>query len=253
LLFAVIKEYCDTGQGVGSKEIKEKYNFGFSPATIRNEFVNLRDKGYLFQPFTNSSSQPTDKAYRIFINQLIDGLKITNKQHKDLKQRIFQLEEQQSNLNKEVSRLLASEAGGVGFFVDKEQESYSGITNLLSSETDGKVTDILDFLDNLDSHKKLLLQDSSPSLELQLAEVDKSDLDPEAKSRMKKSIRTIFGGENPLVPLGKGFAMVATDIYVNNKKSVVGIIAPTHLLAKQENLELMEALAEVLSKNKSPE
>jgi heat-inducible transcriptional repressor len=101
LLFAVIKEYCETGQGVGSKEIKEKYSFEFSPATIRNEFVNLRDKGYLFQPFTNSSSQPTDKAYRVFINQLIDGLRVTNKQHLELKHKIQQLEHQQSSLNKE--------------------------------------------------------------------------------------------------------------------------------------------------------
>jgi transcriptional regulator of heat shock response len=253
LLFAVIKEYCDTGQGVGSKEVREKYGFDFSPATIRNEFVRLRDLGYLYQAFTNSSSQPTDKAYRLFIHQLIEGLQITNQRQHELRQHIDSLENQQTNLNKEIARLLAVQAGGVGFQIDEKTESISGIRNLLESPSEGKVSDILDFLDNLDQHKQLLLGSEQSSeqqqvLQGQLDLVEQSDINPIAKKQMKNTLRMVFGdADNPVVPLSKGYAMVATDVVVGEEKSVVGLIAPTHLLARKENLELVEALSQVLN------
>lgn len=252
LLFAVIKEYCDTGQGVGSKEVREKYGFDFSPATIRNEFVKLRDKGYLYQAFTNSSSQPTDKAYRVFIQQLVEGIRITNQRQRELREHILSLENQQANLNKEIARLLAAEGGGVGFQLDQRNESISGIRNLLDSPSEGKVSDILDFLDNLDQHKQLLLGPSSDTqqevLQGQLDLVDKSDMNQATKKHMKNTLRMVFGGgDNPVIPLSKGYAMVATDVMVGNEKSVVGLIAPTHLLARKENLELVEALSQVLN------
>lgn len=244
LLFSVIKEYCETGQTVGSKEIRDKYGFNFSPATIRNEFSTLRDLGFLFQPFTNASSKPTEKAFKLFVNQLIAGLQVTNRQQIELKQKIFELESQQNNLNKEISRLLALSGGGVGFAVDQHGESLSGIQNLLDSPAEGKVSDILNFLDNLDSYKKPLLEgkigDENGIISLE-------DIDSKIpKKTPKKRLKTAFGSENPILPLGKGYALVATEVMVKGSKSVVGIVAPTHLLARKKNLELMDGLSKVL-------
>lgn len=244
LLFSVIKEYCETGQTVGSKEIRDKYGFNFSSATIRNEFAALRELGFLFQPFTNASSKPTEKAFKLFVNQLIAGLQVTNRQQLELKQKIFELENQQNNLNKEISRLLALNGNGVGFAVDHNGESLSGIQNLLDSPTEGKVSDILNFLDNLDSYKKPLLEgkigDENGIISLE-------DLDSKTTKKIsKKRLKTTFGTENPTLPLGKGYALVATEVIVKGNKSVVGIIAPTHLLARKKNLELMDGLSKVL-------
>lgn len=250
LLFAVIKEYCETSQGVGSKEIREKYNFDFSPATIRNELSLLRDKGYLYQPFTNSSSQPTDLAFKLFIKQLIEGLKITNRQQQDLKKHIQNLETQQLNLNKEITRLVASQAGGVGFTISSSGENVSGIKNLLEAPGEGKVSDLLDFLDNLDSYKQPLLESNS-LLQNQLALVEKSNLDSTQKQLMKQKLQMVFGDDSSMLPLGKGYALVATEVYLNNEKNVIGLIAPTHMLAKRENLELINTLSEVFAEKKS--
>ena len=115
LLFAVVKEYCEFGQTVSSKDLKEKYGFEISPATIRSEFANLRDLEYLYQPFTNSSSQPTEKAFKLFISQLLSGLSSTFKQHLELKNEFAKMQKKQDNLEKEISRLLAIQTKSVGF------------------------------------------------------------------------------------------------------------------------------------------
>jgi transcriptional regulator of heat shock response len=241
LLFAVIKEYCDTAEAIGSKELKEKYRFKYSPATIRNEFAVLRDKGFLHQPYTNATSQPTEKAFRLFVNQLLMGLSATNRQTQELRKKIEELESQQTNLTKEITRMLSVETKGVGFSVSQSTENFSGVGNLLGGKVKfdqgSKVSDILDFLENLDKYKKPLLKDGKDEDNNSLV-LTKS----KSKPGSKNEIKTFFSGDNAVLPIGKGFAMAATEIYVNNEKIVVGLITPTHMLADKKRLELMMAL-----------
>ena len=100
LLFAVVKEYCEFGLTVSSKDLKEKYGFTISPATIRNEFASLRELGFLYQPFTNASSQPTEKAFKMFINQILVGVSSTFKQHLQLKHELVEMQKKQETLDK---------------------------------------------------------------------------------------------------------------------------------------------------------
>jgi transcriptional regulator of heat shock response len=243
ILFAIVKEYCDHGQSLSSLELKQKYGFGFSPATIRNEMVALREKEFLFQPFTNSSSKPTEKSFKLFINQLIVGLQVTSTQQHELRKQVLEMEQKQVNLSKEISRLLALSSGGVGFSVNGGSESIAGMSNLLTSPGEGKVSDILNFLDNLDQYKQHLLVDSSKKTDEfgnQIVRLDKTD---------EQNIRTIIGGESTILPLGKGYAMIATEVYLdNNEKSVVGLISPIHLLARKKNIELIENISKLFAK-----
>jgi transcriptional regulator of heat shock response len=237
ILFAMVKEYCNSGKSIGSKELQEKYGFECSSATIRNELVALRKSGFLYQPFTNSSSRPTEKAYKIFINQLILGLQATHRQQQKLKQQILELEENQFKLNKELSRLLAGNTGGVGFAVDERSEDYAGIANLVNQPSEGRVVDILDFLDNLDNHKQHLL-----------SSYKKDDLQA---IDSKSSLQAYVGQENPILPLGKGYAMILAKIEPkDSQKSVVGLIAPPHLLARKKNLELVDAISKIFQPDK---
>jgi len=230
LLFAVVKEYCELEQTVSSQDLKEKYGFEFSPATIRNELTKLRDLGFLYQPFVNSSSQPTEKALRLFITQMIAGLQITNRQQQDLKHQIHELQNKQGNLQKEISRLLALETNSVGFAVNMNEESIYGIKNLLSEPKTQSVIDILDFLENLDKHKSYLLDHSNSSTE-----------------DNKNTLATIFGGDNPVLPLGHGFALAATEVTINNQKTILGIITQPHLLGRKKTLQVMDAIGRILN------
>lgn len=229
LLFAVVKEYCEFGQTVSSHDLKAKYGFDISSATIRNEFINLRDLEYLYQPFTNSSSQPTEKAFKLFINQLITGLQVNNKQQQDLRKQINILESKHTNLQREISRLLALETESVGFAVNMNEESIAGIKNLLTEPKTEQVADILDFLENLDQHKNHLLQHKD-SIENQTS----------------NALSTIFAGDNPVLPLGRGWAMVAASARIDNQDTVFGVITKPHLLGRQKTLEVIKALKAVL-------
>ena len=236
LLFALIKEYCDNNESIGSKELAQKYGFDFSPATIRNELAALRVMGYLYQPFTNSSSQPTEKAFKLFINRLIDGIQVSSHQQTKLTDKIRELQHKQTEMNREIAKLLADQVGGVGFSLSQNNESVKGISNLLKHGGDGKISDILSFLDNLDQYKQFLLPGATAVMNATEGEVT-------AKLHHSSVMKMIVGDENPVVPLGRGYAMVSTEVILENgEKSVVGVITPIQLLAKKKNLQLLEAI-----------
>lgn len=72
LLDFIIREYVKNAEPVGSAMVCEKSDFDVSPATIRNEMGELERTGYLAQPHTSAGRVPTDKAYRWFVNKLME-------------------------------------------------------------------------------------------------------------------------------------------------------------------------------------
>jgi heat-inducible transcriptional repressor len=70
VLRAVVREYIETAQPVGSAHVARTDNLGVSPATVRNEMAALEREGYLAQPHTSAGRVPTDKGYRFFVDQL---------------------------------------------------------------------------------------------------------------------------------------------------------------------------------------
>jgi heat-inducible transcriptional repressor len=70
ILKAVVEEYIQTAQPVGSGHIADVPGIGVSPATVRNELVQLEKQGYLHQPHTSAGRVPTDKGYRFFVDSL---------------------------------------------------------------------------------------------------------------------------------------------------------------------------------------
>ena len=71
ILHAIIQDYIATAEPVGSRTIAKNYNLGISPATVRNEMADLEELGYLEQPHTSSGRIPSDKAYRLYVDQLM--------------------------------------------------------------------------------------------------------------------------------------------------------------------------------------
>ncbi len=67
---AVIEEYVETGQPVGSSTVAKTGNLGVSPATVRNEMSILEREGYVTHPHTSAGRIPTDKGYRFFVDHL---------------------------------------------------------------------------------------------------------------------------------------------------------------------------------------
>jgi heat-inducible transcriptional repressor len=68
VLIAIIREYVDTAEPVGSRALSKRHFPSLSPATIRNVMADLEDMGYLAQPHTSAGRIPTDRAYRFYVD-----------------------------------------------------------------------------------------------------------------------------------------------------------------------------------------
>ena len=73
MLRAIIEDFIATNEPVASKSLVERHNFGVSSATIRNDMAALEEEGYITAPHTSSGRIPTDKGYRVFVDQLIQA------------------------------------------------------------------------------------------------------------------------------------------------------------------------------------
>jgi heat-inducible transcriptional repressor len=71
VLCAVVKNYIDFPDPVGSRTVAKKYSFDLSPATIRNIMADLEDMGFLRQPHTSAGRVPTDRGYRFYVDSLV--------------------------------------------------------------------------------------------------------------------------------------------------------------------------------------
>ncbi|MBQ4235043.1 MAG: heat-inducible transcription repressor HrcA, partial [Firmicutes bacterium] len=71
ILQAIVADFIYSAEPVGSRTISKKYDMGLSPATIRNEMSDLEEMGYLTHPHTSAGRVPSDKAYRLYVDQLM--------------------------------------------------------------------------------------------------------------------------------------------------------------------------------------
>ncbi|MBR1844598.1 MAG: heat-inducible transcription repressor HrcA [Lachnospiraceae bacterium] len=71
ILLTIIKLYLETGEPVGSRTISKKLGMTLSSATIRNEMSDLEEEGYIVKPHTSAGRIPSDKGYRLYVNNLI--------------------------------------------------------------------------------------------------------------------------------------------------------------------------------------
>ena len=77
VLTVLVREYIESGDAVSSQVLADQSGLGVSPATIRNVLSQLEADGYLIQPHTSAGRVPTDKAYRVFVDLLLETGRLT--------------------------------------------------------------------------------------------------------------------------------------------------------------------------------
>lgn len=82
ILQAIVADFISTSEPVGSRTLSKRLDMDLSPATIRNEMSDLEEMGYLTHPHTSAGRVPSDKAYRLYVDQLMENsdLPVENKQ-----------------------------------------------------------------------------------------------------------------------------------------------------------------------------
>jgi len=129
ILFTIIKEHIRTGVPVGSTHLVEKYKLEISPATVRNEMAELEDSGFIIQPHTSAGRIPTEKAYRLYLEN-IKPKKPTSAEIRSLDS-LLQGGNGQAGL-KNVAKELAKTTGQAVFWAfERHNFYYTGVSNLL--------------------------------------------------------------------------------------------------------------------------
>lgn len=111
ILQAIINDYIETAEPVGSRTIAKKYNMGISSATIRNEMSDLEEMGFILQPHASSGRIPSDLGYRLYVDHLM----------------------QKRELNAEEQRLLQSvisrDINQIDYLMEETAKIISALTN----------------------------------------------------------------------------------------------------------------------------
>jgi len=124
ILKIIIEEYIETAQPIGSEMLDRKFNLGVSPATIRNEMVQLVRSGYLHQPHVSSGRIPTPKAIKFYVQQLMKEDDLSVAEEVSVKQRIWDVRGHLEDLLRESTRTLADKTHCVGLAVTSDHRSY---------------------------------------------------------------------------------------------------------------------------------
>ena len=95
ILHAIVTDYIQTAEPVGSRTISRPYQNNLSAATIRNEMADLEELGYVTQPHTSAGRIPTQQGYRFYVDALMDQAALTPAEEKYLTEFFRQLQKMQ--------------------------------------------------------------------------------------------------------------------------------------------------------------
>ena len=107
ILQAIIADFIRTAEPVGSRTISKNYDLGVSPATVRNEMSDLEELGYLSHPHTSSGRVPSEKAYRLYDNELMKKRELTSKEKDAIASRLYGNVTELENLMKRAAHILS--------------------------------------------------------------------------------------------------------------------------------------------------
>src|SRR5438445_9938282 len=71
ILQAIVDDYVETADPIGSEWLAAHYDFGCKSATLRNEMAEMSDRGYLVQPHTSAGRIPSNRGYRFYVDCLM--------------------------------------------------------------------------------------------------------------------------------------------------------------------------------------
>lgn len=223
ILAAIVKDYSQKGEPVGSQELAERYHFGISPATIRNEMKELEKIGLITQPHTSAGRVPTDRGYRYFINKLMNHLELTAAEQSRLRRELARLQEQYLELGRGICRLLAQTTHGAAFALLPESTAVSGLAEVIDQHLPAEeIKELAKFLDELEDQCRSLTE---------------KDI---------KDVTTFVGREAP-VNLGPDFSLLVSRVRLpSGQHGLIGIIGPKRMKYAR-NISLLEYISKLLS------
>lgn len=229
ILKAIISHFIQTAEPVGSNTILISYQFHVSPATIRNDMVTLEHEGYIYQPHTSAGRIPTDKGYRLFVDEMADYKKARLEALKALKEvrQQYQVERVRERLY-DAASLLARTTNSVSFATtpDNPHAFFLGMSNVLRqpefSTNSIHASEVIEVLERGDNFVKTL-----------------------AGLNINESARTFIGDEN-ILPQIQSCSIIVTKYKDQGFTGYMGILGPKRMNYAY-NIVLLEEIKKLLT------
>lgn len=232
ILWAVIEDHIKIAEPVSSKALSQKRGFEIGAPMIRKELNQLEKEGYLASPYTSAGRVPTDKAYRLYIQERLDPKTtaegLNPKETKKVNDSLNKNWEDEQSLLKEISRLTSdiSHELGVAGYVGGEGVYTCGFSNLLeeSDSADfGNLSHLARFVDDMDRHFESLWHNF-----------------------FRDDFGVFIGYENPFKEINK-FTLIAGKYQLpQGEEGFVFVIGPKRMNYKR-NMALVNYISEIIN------
>jgi len=223
ILSAIIEEYAEVASPVGSQMLAKV--FGVSSATIRSEMAELERLGFIKQPHTSAGRIPTDKGYRLYVNQTTEsGVESSARGERALTARIGEGSVPERAIRNTVDTLVEL-THNLGIATIGKQLYMSGLSNLFGQPEfihSGQVQEVARLLDNLEPW----LREAAPN----------------------ESLSVYIGRENP-IGRNSGCSLIISKFRSPySDKSFIGVLGPTRQSYK-EVMGLVENAGKMLEES----
>lgn len=232
VLQAIINHFVETAEPVGSNTILVSYQFHVSPATIRNDMMTLEEEGYIYQPHTSAGRIPTDKGYRLFVDEMADYKKARLEAIKTLTtiREKYRIDKVREKLYDAVS-LIARATNAVSFATtpDNPHTFFLGMSNVLRqpefSQNSVNASEVMEVLERGDNFVKTL-----------------------ASLDVTESVRTFIGEEN-ILPQIQSCSIIVSKYHDDGYQGYLGILGPKRM-DYAYNIVLLEEIKKLLNNRK---
>jgi len=205
ILETIIKEYVRTAQPVSSGILVDKYKFDLSPATMRNEMMELEEDGYIFQPHTSAGRIPTEEAYQLLVDDLWSQKKEKNLKEGEIKllNGLFKCEE---IAFRQTAKAIAELANGTVYWAfHKNDLYYTGLANLFAQPEFKQVNTVCDVSAIIDRMEEII---------------------DDIFEDLTDGEQILIGSKNPF---GNFLSTILVKYKHNNKTGIFGILGPIRM------------------------
>lgn len=201
LLTDIIQQYIHQAEPVGSQSVVESSKLDLSPATVRNEMLELEKAGYLFQPYTSAGRIPTEKGWRFYLDHILKERPVNQDRQEELRRIIQAFRNSQHELLKHLAQTLAEFTTHAVFVAFSPRDTYyTGISKLFDQpefEEIDLIRNITRVVDHLD------------------------EVMPKFFKKLNRDVTVLLGHDNPF---SEQCGLVMTGI--PRQSSLLGVLGP---------------------------
>ncbi|MCA9387363.1 hypothetical protein KC669_04995 [Candidatus Dojkabacteria bacterium] len=211
LLQAIIEEFIETAEAVGSISLLDKYQFKLSSATIRNEMAELVFRGYLYKKHSSAGRIPTTKGWRFFVDKInSDKINYIDANTQDeVVNNLVKLKDDKTHLIRQGLEFLSGMADNAVVALLENSIYYAGLSTITQLPEMREEDNLKRILRILEDYYTL------------------SDVFHKGKS--SENINILIGEEETGKEIFKNYSVIFSEVQFNNSKGFIAVVGPNRM------------------------